>query len=123
VGLQSMVDKYCTVQDALVWTRKPASSTGKPEYNLNPTAITCRWDSKQVNIIGRDGRVVTSNAVILTPTRVEIGSLIFLGTLADWRALPTYPKHPNPLQGGFEVIAVNHSPDFQGEELLYSIFV
>lgn len=124
MGLSSMVQKYCTVQPLLWWRRKANTPTGKPQYEQNPHVVSCRWDQKQVEVIARDGRSVTSNAMIMSPFEIPVGSWVFQGTLAEWQAMTgTYPNVPTPQQGGYEIVSAGHNPGFRGEELLFTYFV
>jgi hypothetical protein len=126
MGLQALVQKYCTVMPILVWTRKANSAGGRPQYNTNPLSSprTCRWDDKRVQVNTVEGRTVTSNAMIMSTAEIPIGSWVFQGTMAEWRALTgTYPNVPTPNQGGYEVISTGHHPDFKGVDLLYLAFV
>lgn len=124
MGLAALVEKYCTVQPLLWWGKRGNTAGGKPQYETNPHVVTCRWDAKQVEIIVGDGRTVTSNAMIMSPFEIPVGSWVFQGTLQEWQALTgTYPNVPTPLQGGYEIVRAGHTPGFRGEELLYTYFV
>jgi len=119
MGLQAMVNRRCTVQPALMWVKNSNTVGGKPQYPINPTEIRLRWDDQVEEIIDRMGRTVISTAVLLSPTPMPEGAWIWLGTLAEWRAMSTYPSRPTTLQGGWEIKLSGHIPGFGGEDLLY----
>lgn len=129
MGLQAVVQKRCTVQDALIWRKRTNTGSGKPAYELNPAEIRVRWDALFVQVITADNRQATSNATIMSPYEMPFGSLIFLGgkevgsAMLAWKALPTYPALPTPVQGGYEIIKSGHHPDFNGDDLLYLAYV
>ena len=124
MGLQAIVQKYCTVMPLLWWRKKTNSTSGRPQYETNPTEVTCRWDNKQIQLTVEGNRSITSNAMIMTPYEIPVGSWVFQGTIADWKALRgTYPNVPSPAQGGYEIVAAGHNPDFHGNDLLWTYFV
>lgn len=124
MGLRALVDKYCTVMPLLWWKKKKNTTAGKTQYEVNPTVVTCRWDHQMVEVIDDEGRTITSNAMIMTPYEIPIGSWVFQGTMAEWRAMTgIYPNVPPPDRGGYEIVKGGHTPGFHGEELLYVYYV
>jgi hypothetical protein len=43
--------------------------------------------------------------------------------MADWRALPTYPRIPTANQGGREVFRSSGTPDFKGRDYLFECWL
>lgn len=115
----------------MVYLEKTGDSQGsRPTYvpTSDPPVLTCRWEDKAQEIILPFGRVVKSSAYILSAVPVTLGSLLFLNPkgvkdLTTWKALPTYPNVPTAQQGAFEVLLCKATPDLQGDERLYEIYV
>lgn len=112
------IAKYCR-QPMLYWEKLASSTAGKPVYSVNPVSMLVRWSDEMVEVITPQGRTVMSNSNIMAATEMKVGSIVFLGTVADWRKLPTYPARPSPVQGGREIILTGHIPDRKGRDLLF----
>jgi hypothetical protein len=118
----------------LYWPKIDSDSHGRPSFG-NPTdtvqIIPCRWEDKQQEIILPDKRKVMARGYLLLGftsggvqlPRPTVGGLVFLGTLADWQAQPTYPKIPTVTQGAREILMVETTPDLQAVESLYEVWL
>jgi hypothetical protein len=123
MGLRQLVDRYCTVTDILVWLKRANSPQGRPVYHQTPLELKCRWDNVRKVAITKEGRTITTNAVLMSPDEIPESSLVFRGTLANWQAMSTYPALPTPLQGGYEVVGTGETPDFNGDDLLFVAYL
>ena len=122
MSLQSYVRKICR-QNLVYWEASIPGGFGTTTYK-KPVEIKCRWEDVQEELVGADGRTRVSNAhVILLGVQPVLASILFQGTLADWKKLPTYPKIPTSTQGGFEVIKSGHTPDKKGRDLLFEAYL
>lgn len=109
--------KY-TNQDYVYWEKSGVDGSGGPVYK-QPVQLRCRWDTRIEEVQLSDGRSVISNSHLIVLQLLKVGSIVFLGTLADWRRLPSYPKVPTNAQGGYEVFLAYHTPSKRGQPLLY----
>jgi hypothetical protein len=128
-SIVNVVNKFAN-QQMVVWQKVGSDPYGKPIYQTilnddknSPTQLAVRWEDKQQEIILPGGRVVRSMAYILGTVYIAPGSLVFLGTLADWQAIPTYPLPPTVLQGGREVLKTNTTPDIKAQNYIYESYV
>jgi hypothetical protein len=111
-----------TNQNLVYWQKTGADTFGKPTY-ADPVEIRCRWEDRRSERLRPDGRFVATTAYILIGVPLIVGSLVFLGTLADWQALPTYPNLPTNLQGGREVMDLKTTPDIKAQGNVYEAFL
>lgn len=109
-------------QKLVYWRRTGTNTSGQPTY-ATPVEMICRWEDAQAEIITPSaplpGRTVIANSHIYTETDMVVGSWVFLGTLADWRALPGYPRLPDFNQGGREVTRAMRTPDLRARKTIY----
>lgn len=115
------LDKYLN-QTLVYWEKTGSDNSGRPTFKA-PVQVTCRWEERQEQVNMLDGRIIQANGYIMTSSRIKNGSVVMLGTLANWKAMPTYPKIPTVSQGGFEVFKSNHTPDFDGANLLFEAWL
>ncbi len=111
-----------TKQTMLYWRKTGSDTYGKPTY-VSPAILSIRWEDKQQEIITTDGRKVLSKGYILLGTPLAVGSLVFLGLMTDWLAMPTYPAIPTVNQGGREVILVKTTPDIKAQSYIYEAYL
>ena len=109
LDLELLSSKF-TNQTLVYWEKDGSDIYGKPQYK-DPVEMACNWQDEQREIIKADGRTVLSRAYLLLESPVVDGSLVMLGSLADWQALPTRTGTPTVNQGGREVIKTNSSGD------------
>lgn len=110
------VKKYLK-QKLVYWQKTGTGASGQSTYG-QPVEVDCRWDDLQEEVQMIDGRKIISNAHVLTQTPLALGSLVMKGTLADWKAMPTYPRIPTKNQGAFEIFKTGGTPDLKGRPLL-----
>lgn len=109
LDLSLLASKF-TNQTLVYWEKDGSDIHGKPKYR-DPVELACNWQDIQKEIIKADGRIVLSHAYLLLETPILNGSLVMLGTLADWQALPTKTGTPTVNQGGREVIKASSNGD------------
>jgi hypothetical protein len=107
-------------QKLVYWRKTGSGPTGQPIYAA-PVEVKCRWEDKQELLLLSDGRIVTSKAYAMTEYLLLLGSKVWYGTLAQWRASPAYPNPPTVAQGGYEIIMSSSTPDVKGNPLLFEI--
>lgn len=124
-NLATIVRRVFLHQTLLYWQKTGSDKFGKPAY-LNPTSpvvLQCRWEEKPTEVLASDGRKVMAKGYILMVDRLIPGSLIFLGSLTDWQALPTYPNVPTVGQGGAEVLTTHVTPDVKNQSTIFENYV
>jgi hypothetical protein len=127
--LARVMQKLALKQTMLYWEKTGSDTFGKPSYTPDnpmppgPVSLACRWEDKQQEIILPDNRKVLSKGYLLLLQDLKVGSLVFLGTLTNWQALPTYPKVPTVNQGGREVLLVRTTPDLLERCILYQAYL
>jgi hypothetical protein len=110
-------------QKACYWAKKRSSPQGQNTYE-NPVELPCRWDDSETQIVEPSGRVVTYESMIMLNVAVKKGGLIFLGTLADVKALGIQmPTVPSVAQGAKEIQRVAKTTGFKGELALVQVWV
>jgi hypothetical protein len=114
--------KRFTKQTMVYWPKTGSDGYGKPVYG-DPVLVAVRWEDKQMEVILPDNRKVMVKARLLLASPVLAGSLVMLGTLEDWQALPTYPSMPTVNQGGREVILDNATPDIKAQSFVYEAYL
>lgn len=120
-GLSRIVARFAN-QKLVYWAKAGSDEFGKPTF-ADPVEVACRWEDKTRMIVLPDERRVMASASILTSTELKAGGLVKKGTLADWKALPSYPKVPTERQGGHEIIHVDGTPDIKAVEYVYEVYV
>lgn len=110
-------DKYLK-QTLVYWEKSGVDGSGASAFRL-AVELACRWDDRIEEVQLSDARRVISKAHLLTPYLLKVGSIVFKGTLAAWRLLPTYPRIPTTAQGGFELFLAYATPDIRGRDLAF----
>lgn len=122
MALQDLIDRVA-VMPFVYWQADKPGGFGDTTFK-KPVELLCRWEDVAQEIVSPDGRTRLSNAhLIVQGVQLVVASVVMLGTLADWKKMPTYPKIPTNAQGGYEVIKSGHTPNFDGEDLLYEAWL
>jgi len=79
--LLNFIDTVC-VQTAVYWERKSSNGYGGFTYET-PVEIKCRWDANSKLVLNDKGEQVVISAEILVNQELDVGGLLFLGTLDD----------------------------------------
>jgi hypothetical protein len=111
-----------TKNTLVYWEKTGSSNSGQSTFK-SPVEMKCRWEDVQEEVELIDGRKVISNAHLISLSKFILGSIVWQGTMAQFKKLPTYPSRPTATQGGKEIFKVNHTPGFKGEELLWEAFL
>lgn len=115
------IKKYLK-QRMVYWVRTGTGSSGQAIYG-QPAERRCRWDDLVAQVQTLTKRTFMSKAEIMLDEPVVVGSLIYKGTIASWKALPTYPKVPTTDQGGYEVQEISSTPAKNGKPLLFTVYL
>ncbi len=95
-------------QKALLWTRKGVNRQGQVTLN-DPVEIIVRWKYVKREMVDRQGNTVAIDAEVVTVEDVPIGSVMWLGGLADLPGTANVPE-----QDTMMVISAPWTPDIKG---------
>jgi hypothetical protein len=104
------------------WQKMGSGPDGRPVY-ADPVPVNCRWEDHQQEIVSMDGRKILSKGYILLGQFLAPGSLVMLGTMANFQSLPTYPRVPTINQGAREILICNTTPDIKGKPVVYECYI
>lgn len=121
-GIITKVMRKAAKQTAVYWEKTGSDDKGRPVYT-DPVEIACRWEDRETEKVSVGSRLVTARSYIMTVTPIKEGSLLMLGTIATWKAMPTYPNLPTYNQGSREVLRVDETPDLKAISTLYEVRV
>ncbi len=76
-------------RDAVYYPQDGMSADGNPTFGI-PVEIKVRWDDVTQRFNLPDGSEAISNAVVYVDRQMDIGDLLFYGTLLDLK----YPDEP-----------------------------
>ena len=81
-----------------------------------PEELDVRWVWKQTMMTGPQGKPISVDATVVVGREVELGSKMWLGTLADWLGTGTGSslESDNPDDSLMEVVAIKITPDLKG---------
>ncbi len=97
-------------QIVVYWAKAGQSDGyGKPSY-ADPVELKARVEDTEIEILMADGRKVMAGGYVFLVDEVEVGGLLFDGTLGTWQALPNYPDIPSMNQGAKEIMKVDAIP-------------
>ena len=101
------------IHTAVYW-----EAVGIDAYN-NPTIlaevgveIPCRWNADSREVVNPKGAVVTTDGLVIVNQDIAIGSILWLGELADL---------PDPLTDLVQVIKFNTGDDLKGRHQRRSV--
>jgi hypothetical protein len=107
--LIKFVESVC-VQTAVYWGSPKNDGYGGTTYD-SPVEIKCRWDGKTKRITNDEGEEVVSRAQVLVTQDLEVGGVLYLGTLND---LGTEQENdPAQIVGAYKIQRVEKSPLFR----------
>ncbi len=120
-SLSTVIARF-SQQTVVYWQKTGSDSHGKPTY-ANPVELKVRFEDKQQEVIMPDQRKVVSKGYYLTVNELVVGSIVYLGTLLTWQALPTWPRIPTMNQGGFEIALSKSITDLRGINVGFEAYV
>ncbi len=119
------MEKYLN-QILVYWEKEGISGSGQSKFK-EPVEVLCRWDDITEEDLKPGSRVVEGNAFLLTEIKLKAQSMVWLAPtltpgqgLVEYRKLPTFPKIPTTLQGGYEVMRVGANPAKDGSDLVFT---
>lgn len=110
-----MINMAKYMQQKLVYFEKTGDNTYKAGVE-----VACRWDDIVEEVQVGGGEKIVSRSFLLTPFKLKEGSIVWQGTLAQYKAQPYYPKVPTTTQGGYQVMVAGSNPSIRGQPLVYT---
>lgn len=103
-------------QKATYWEKTGDDNLGLPVVTSTPVQLDVQWDDNQSEALDPKGNVITVDATVFTGgMRLIIGSIIMLGTVADWQGTGS-AEVPTDL---LTVKTVKITPDLKGRNRVY----
>ena len=104
--LERLAAKFA-VQTAVYWGNPIPAGTGGYTYD-NPIEIAVRWDDVSEKIAMDNGEEKLSRAMVTVTQDVDLGGLLFLGTLADLDS--GEEGNPETIAKAYEIIKFDKIP-------------
>lgn len=71
-------------QLALKWDRDGNDTFGRPAIEADPTELRVRWQDVNEEMTDPEGQRVLVSVKVHSTETIEIGSILWLGSLSDW---------------------------------------
>lgn len=114
MSIIGFIDKL-SVQTITYWANPVLDAYGGASYD-EPIEIKGRWDDMMKIINNAKGEEIISNSQILTNEELEMGEMVYLGSLEDLDALGitleaghTYLT-PRQVEGAYKIVAKDKVP-------------
>lgn len=98
-------------QTAVYWSTPASDGYGGRTY-AEPVEISARWEQKQELFIDANGQEVRSNAIVFVSADLDLGGLLWLGTLAALDS--TEEDFPETIAEAREIRSIEKIPDRSG---------
>lgn len=99
------IESMGRTQKAVLWAAGTTStSIGRKKVSA-AVEIDVRWENVQRDALGDDGETIVTDATVQVYQDVAVGSLVWLGELADWST---------SVGGLHEVVTVGKIPNLKG---------
>ena len=72
-------------QSAVLWAKSSLDNFGKPTVD-SPLEIYVRWEEKLKESIDSQANAIAVDATVWVAQEITVGSIMWLGTLAEWNA-------------------------------------
>ena len=120
-NLAAILSRF-TKQSLVYWRRDGVDGYGKTTYK-DPVELKCRVEQKAQELVTADGRRVISKGYLLLASSIEVGGLVYVGTIAQWKLTPSYPDPPSVNDGGSEIMIVAATPDINAQSFVYEAYL
>lgn len=107
--LIKFVSSVC-VQTAVYWGSPEPDGFGGYSYG-DPVEIACRWDGKVQRITNDKGEEVVSKAEVLVTEDLDMGGMLFLGSLNDLDS--DQMDAPENVDGAYKIELFTKNPLFR----------
>jgi hypothetical protein len=96
-------------QTAVLWaaTADEYDNYGKLKV-ASPTAINVRWEYRRGETLDTQGTTVAYDAVVIVDQEIEVGSIMWLGTVSDY-------ENTSPAPTVYRVVTYGSTPDIKAQ--------
>ena len=91
---------------------------GSPMY-ASPVELSCRWEDRASEYINRDGVSMYSKSIVYVGIDVEVGGVLFLGTLDDIVDSDEPKKNDN----AWEIQGFDKIPNLRGAKFVRKAYL
>ena len=91
-------------QTLTYWAPQGTNSYGARTF-ASPVTKACRWEDSNELFRDAKGQQVVAKSKVFTPSEVELGGYLFLGTSAT--------ADPKTVAGAYEILSVREMPDLR----------
>lgn len=102
-------------QTATLWEYVGKDRFGQPKVSSTPIELDVRWNTARRLVLVPDGNKVALEAEAVVNRQIGIGSVLFLGALADWTG--TGSGSAGEESELWEVVTYDETPDLKGRNL------
>ena len=99
---------------AVLWTKSGVNDYGVATVEIDPIEINSRWETAPTESGASDNEVQSSQSSVIVDRDIEVGSVIWLGTLADL---------PAPESQLMQVMSFTKVPDIKCRKFHRSVMV
>lgn len=105
-------------QTCVYWPPASPDRYGQPTQG-NPVELNCRWDDMIQEVVKDDGTIVMSKAEVMVSADVEVGGVLFLGTMDDVVDI----TNPKGNEGAYEILKFAKNPNFKCTEFVRTAYL
>jgi hypothetical protein len=98
-------------QTAVYWASPVSDGYGGHSY-ADPVEVPCRWEPSSKRFSTAQGEEFVASAVVWVAEDLEVGGLLFLGSLSDLTG--AQESNPQPVASALAVRAFEQTPDVRG---------
>lgn len=96
-------------QDAVLWPASGHNDYGERQVG-EPVELRVRWNTTRQEAVAPDGNTVQLTAVVVVDRVIEVGGLMYLGTLEEWYGTGSAGDDSELHQ----IITYRETPDLKG---------
>ena len=112
MGILQFISRVC-VQTAVYWGTGVEDGYGKKTF-ATPREVLVRWEDKTVLHKDKDGKETTTIATVMVQEDMELGGLLYLGSLNTFSPLEL--EDPYALDNVYEITAFDKIPLFRSTD-------
>lgn len=103
------IETACRFQKALYWAKSTYDNYGQPVLEETAAELDVRWENVNKDVLDSQGNTISADAVVVVDRDIEVGSVMWLGCLADVEGTSLIPE--SQLR---EVVSFSSVPDIKG---------
>lgn len=106
--LPLLLNQKCTY-----WPKGVVDSFGQYSPGVS-VELDCKWTNYKSEVVSKEGKVHSTNAMVYLSTQVQVDGWIWLGKQVDAPIMPS-----DPSSGAYVIRKVDVTNDTENEETLY----